>query len=242
MRGSADFYSIGSFFYKSTFSTFRRLLFGTPYPIIMGGRWCICVDNLQFGQFIAQLRREGGMTQKQLAARLNVTDKAVSKWETGKGFPDIKLMEALAEALDVTLVELIQCQRHKQDTLTVAQAEAVVSQAMDQSQKVTARRYLKLLRRLLVAIAILAAYAPVTKLLEFASVWFFTWYYTSSPSFGSDAGIIGGTDGPTAILTATSLSHNLYWLTIVFSLVMTVITVACIILAFKVRRLDQNLK
>ena len=55
------------------------------------------MDNVQFGLFIAELRRERGMTQKELAARLNVTDKAVSKWETGKGFPDIKLMEPLAD-------------------------------------------------------------------------------------------------------------------------------------------------
>ena len=65
------------------------------------------MDSMQFGQFIAELRKERGMTQKELAARLNVTDKAVSRWETGKGFPDIKLLENLARALDVTLVELI---------------------------------------------------------------------------------------------------------------------------------------
>ena len=41
------------------------------------------MDNLKFGAFIAQLRKENNMTQKELADRLNVTDKAVSKWETG---------------------------------------------------------------------------------------------------------------------------------------------------------------
>ncbi|MEH2938155.1 helix-turn-helix domain-containing protein [Lawsonibacter sp. JLR.KK007] len=41
------------------------------------------MDNIQFGAFVAQLRKEQELTQKELADRLNVTDKAVSKWETG---------------------------------------------------------------------------------------------------------------------------------------------------------------
>ena len=65
------------------------------------------MDNIRFGAFVAQLRKEQGLTQKELADRLNVTDKAVSKWETGKGFPDVKLLEPLAQALGISLVELI---------------------------------------------------------------------------------------------------------------------------------------
>ena len=65
------------------------------------------MDNLKFGSFIAQLRKENNMTQKELADRLNVTDKAVSKWETGKGFPDVKLMEPLAQELGVSVSDLL---------------------------------------------------------------------------------------------------------------------------------------
>lgn len=54
------------------------------------------MDNQKFGAFVARLRKEQNLTQKELADRLNVTDKAVSKWETGKGFPDVKLLEPLA--------------------------------------------------------------------------------------------------------------------------------------------------
>ena len=57
------------------------------------------MDNERFGTFLAQMRKEMGLTQKELADKLNVTDKAVSKWETGKGFPDVKLLEPLAQAL-----------------------------------------------------------------------------------------------------------------------------------------------
>ena len=65
------------------------------------------MDNLKFGSFIAQLRKENNMTQKELADRLHVTDKAVSKWETGKGLPDISLIEPLSAALGVSVVELM---------------------------------------------------------------------------------------------------------------------------------------
>jgi len=98
------------------------------------------MDNIRFGAFVAQLRKEQGLTQKGLADRLNVTDKAVSKWETGKGFPDVKLLEPLAQALGISLVELIRGEKDPRDSLTAAEAEAVVSQAMDQSQRNTARR------------------------------------------------------------------------------------------------------
>lgn len=55
------------------------------------------MDNQKLGIFITELRKEKGLTQAQLAQKLNVTDKAVSKWERGVGFPDIKLLEPLVD-------------------------------------------------------------------------------------------------------------------------------------------------
>ncbi|TJX43256.1 helix-turn-helix transcriptional regulator, partial [Soehngenia saccharolytica] len=62
------------------------------------------MDNQKLGIFITELRKEKGLTQAQLAQKLNVTDKAVSKWERGVGFPDIKLLEPLADVLDISLL------------------------------------------------------------------------------------------------------------------------------------------
>jgi len=59
------------------------------------------------GQFIAELRREKQFTQVQLADTIRVSDKAVSRWETGRGFPDIDNLEALSECLDVSIAELM---------------------------------------------------------------------------------------------------------------------------------------
>ncbi len=56
---------------------------------------------------IKKLREEKYMTQSELAERLAVSDKTVSKWETGKGYPDISLMESLAEALNISVIELM---------------------------------------------------------------------------------------------------------------------------------------
>ena len=59
------------------------------------------------GTMIRGLREKNHMTQLQFAERLNVSDKTVSKWETGKGYPDITLLEPIAEALNVSLAELL---------------------------------------------------------------------------------------------------------------------------------------
>ena len=58
------------------------------------------MDQIRTGSLIRQLRTERGLTQKQLAERINVSDKAVSKWERGNGCPDVSLLTALAEVLD----------------------------------------------------------------------------------------------------------------------------------------------
>ena len=65
------------------------------------------MDNLQTGAFIWELRKEQGMTQKELADRLHITDRAVSKWERGLCAPDLSTLEPLAELLGVTVTELL---------------------------------------------------------------------------------------------------------------------------------------
>ena len=60
------------------------------------------------GEKIVELRKAGGMTQKELAERMNVTDKAVSKWERNLACPDINSLPRLAEALDISVDELLQ--------------------------------------------------------------------------------------------------------------------------------------
>lgn len=69
------------------------------------------MDNGGMGQFIAGLRKEKQLTQKDLADKLHITDKAVSKWERGLSCPDIALLSELAAILDVTVDELLRGER-----------------------------------------------------------------------------------------------------------------------------------
>ena len=59
------------------------------------------------GAVIRKLREAKKMTQEALAEKIFVSSKAVSKWETGQGFPDISLIEPLAKALDISVIELL---------------------------------------------------------------------------------------------------------------------------------------
>ena len=65
------------------------------------------MDRYVTGAVIRRLREQKKMTQEELARKLYVSSKAVSKWETGQGFPDISLVEPLARALDLSVIELL---------------------------------------------------------------------------------------------------------------------------------------
>ena len=65
------------------------------------------MDIYKTGKFIAEKRKEQGLTQKALAEKVGVTDKAISKWERGLSYPDISLLLSLAECLNVTVTEIL---------------------------------------------------------------------------------------------------------------------------------------
>lgn len=69
------------------------------------------MDQVKVGKFIASLRREKGLTQEALGQRLGVTNKTVSRWETGAYMPDIELLVPLGEALGVSVNELLAGER-----------------------------------------------------------------------------------------------------------------------------------
>ncbi len=71
------------------------------------GRRLKAMDKYVTGAVIRRLRENKNMTQEELAEKVFVSSKAVSKWETGQGFPDISLIEALAKALGISVIELL---------------------------------------------------------------------------------------------------------------------------------------
>ena len=66
------------------------------------------MDAKKIGKFIYQIRTEKRMTQKELAEQINVTDKAVSKWENGEGCPDVSLLPVLSKVLNVEILDLLE--------------------------------------------------------------------------------------------------------------------------------------
>lgn len=105
------------------------------------------------GALIAQIRKEKGLTQKDLAEKLHISDKTVSKWETGRGAPDISNLEVLSETLGISVSELLAGKR------------LPPKQALEQSDKVlvkTMRRFRKIwLIFLLAGIGLLVISAAV---------------------------------------------------------------------------------
>lgn len=95
-----------------------------------------------FGKFVADMRREKNMTQHDLAEQLHVTNTAVSKWERGLSYPDLSLFESLAQALDLTVSELMACQKSVKGESAADHMEGHVRSLLD-IVKDTTRRHRK---------------------------------------------------------------------------------------------------
>ena len=94
------------------------------------------IDKAKFGAFVAQLRKEKGMMQKELAEKLYVSDKAVSKWERGLSIPDVAILVPLAEILGVTVTELLECRRlPKDEPMDSQQTEELVKKVIGLSEE-----------------------------------------------------------------------------------------------------------
>lgn len=85
------------------------------------------MNNKLTGAFIRQRRKELSLNQKQLADKLGVTDKAVSKWETGRSAPDISLLIPLSEVLGVSVAEMLKGEKIEEEKLSAVSDEIVVS-------------------------------------------------------------------------------------------------------------------
>lgn len=94
------------------------------------------IDKVEFGEFVLQLRKKKGYTQKELAQRLFISDKAISKWECGVSMPDITLLIPLANILDVTVTELLENRKFEESTeMNPQQVETLVKKALTFSEE-----------------------------------------------------------------------------------------------------------
>ena len=84
------------------------------------------MNQVKIGKFIAQCRRNKKLTQSQLAEKLNITDRAISKWETGKGMPDSSIMLKLCSELEITVNELLSGEKIEMDNYNKISEENLV--------------------------------------------------------------------------------------------------------------------
>ena len=89
------------------------------------------MDAHKFGAFVAKCRKERNMTQADLALKIQVTDKAVSRWERGIGFPDINTIEPLANALEVSVLELMKSERMAANQVEKEEAAEVITDTLN---------------------------------------------------------------------------------------------------------------
>lgn len=125
------------------------------------------IDREKFGLFVTELRKEKGFTQQELADRLFVSNKAVSKWERGQSLPDISLLTPLAELFGVTVAELLKGERLTGETLDACEAEVLVKKAIhlsaeEQERRSKSRRFWRKTWLLCAALAALETMALIT--------------------------------------------------------------------------------
>ena len=92
------------------------------------------MTSKECGNFISELRKEKKLTQKELAEKINVSDKAVSRWETGKGYPDVTSLVSLSEYFDVSVNELLAGKRLTVEDIKETADENLIS-VFEQVQK-----------------------------------------------------------------------------------------------------------
>ena len=117
------------------------------------------MDQIKTGKFIAECRKNQNLTQAQLAEKLNITDRAISKWETGNAMPDSNIMLDLCDILGITVNELL-CG----ETIDIAQKDEQLNELIFQMAK-NEERYHKRLRHsacVLVATSLTALICLIT--------------------------------------------------------------------------------
>lgn len=119
------------------------------------------MDATKTGIFIAQLRKEKGYTQKTLADKLHVSDKAISRWETGKGFPDTSLLKPLSDTLGISIGELLAGEYIEQDVVKEKADYVIVSSMKTSQKKLKRNRAICICLAVLLAVSLFFAFLPM---------------------------------------------------------------------------------
>ena len=130
------------------------------------------MDKERFGAFIAEKRKALNMTQKELADRLMVSDKAVSKWERGLSFPDITLIEPLAQILSVSLTEMIEGKdKMAEEKYTKEEVDEIIKKAVEVgAEEKKIEHSMRLSERIIAAVCLVVVVALEILVLYFVGI------------------------------------------------------------------------
>ena len=115
------------------------------------------MDKEKFGEFICYLRKEKGMTQKELGDILHLTNKAISKWERGLSLPDICIIEEIAKNLDISVLELLNGEKNSESDISNEKANKIIEDTVKHSGETIKR----LKRKVTILIGIIIGLLPV---------------------------------------------------------------------------------
>ena len=104
----------------------------------------------KIGKFIQEKRKEKNLTQKELAEKIGVTDRAVSKWERGVGCPDVSILEILSKELDCSILEILKGRKIENEIIKVTEADDYVKESMNISKQITKEKIISYINKVLV--------------------------------------------------------------------------------------------
>lgn len=195
------------------------------------------MDAERFGAFVQARRKELGLSQTALAEKLHVTAKAVSRWERGVGFPDIKLLQPLADALEITIVELMNSEKISR-AITKETASDMVTQTVQQIQE---QEQLNWKKRILLYLGNTVLFLAYMFLFMLANTYQLQPWWLSIPViFIAVFGFQYGTRALKAIITGTKLETQEWkrihitwkmWLALaLFTIALTILILAATVL------------
>ncbi len=114
------------------------------------------MDSKIIGEFIKEQRALKNLTQKQLAEKLGVTDKAISRWETGKGIPDVSLLIPLSNTLEVSVHEILLGEKIEEEKKIEKYEETIVNTLTTNKKQISSLH--KIIYALFVAVEVVAIY------------------------------------------------------------------------------------
>lgn len=120
------------------------------------------MDQNKIGKFISKLRKEKNMTQKELAEKLNVTDRAISNWENGRRIPDVSFFKPLCEILNITINELLSGERIPEKKIKKTSEELLIN-SLTKTKKVKKKSNKIIICLIIISILLIAEMIIILK-------------------------------------------------------------------------------